>query len=520
MKKIKYLIALLLVAFIFPIEVFAAGGITSNKSSLTIVEGSSATFKITASNSAGKVTISSNNKSIATVNKSSTWIENSTLTVTVKGLKVGSTTVKVVVDAATFDEKVIKKTITIKVNVIEKKSANNKLSSLNVSPKDINFNANTTNYTIVVDNDIDEVTLSAKAQDSKAKVTGTGIKKLDVYSNTFDIVVTAENGTKKTYTIVVKRKDLEGNDHKLSSDTKLSSLIVKDHNLKFDDSETRFYLDVANEVTDINITAIPANENAKVTINKPKSLVLGENTINIIVTAENGDVKTYHLIVTRDDGTPRITINELMDTIDKTDSNTIIVNIRDDNDIFTKDMIEKVKESHKKLIINKYINDKLVYSWILEGKDITNAKSLNTLVEFYSSSDKEINELTNFASYKYINNYLDTSVFKNIELRLYFNDEYNNQTIYGYQYENHELTMIDNTLEYKDNYLEIKNIPIGEYVITQLEISGCVYKTIAIVEFIIILFIFIITLVILYKEHKKKKKHRKKANKKEHVEES
>lgn len=520
MKKFKYVIALLLVALLFPITTYAAGGVTSNKSSLTITEGSSATFVIKATNAAGKVTVSSSNKSIATVNKSSTWLENASLTVTVKGLKVGSTTVKVVVDAATFDEEVVKKTITIKVNVVEKKSNNNKLSYLKVNPGSINFDANTNSYTIVVDNKVDEITLSAKAQDSKAKVSGTGTKKLNVYANTFPITVTAENGAKRTYTVVVKRKDLEGNDHKLSSNNKLSSLTVKDHNLKFDDSETRFYLDVANDVTNIDITAIPANKYAKVTINKPKQLSPGENTINIVVTAENGDIKTYYLIVTRDDGTPRVTIDELMDTLEETESNTIIVNIRDDNDILTKEMIEKVKETHKKLIINKYIDDKLIYSWILEGKDITNAKSINTLVEFYSSSDKKINELTNFASYKYIKNYLDTSIFKNIELRIYLDDEYNNQSIYGYEYRNQALNKIDNPVEYKENYLEIKNIPTGEYVITQLEISGCVYKTIAIIEFIVILFIFIAALIIFYNEYKKKKKNKRKVKKEETKEES
>ena len=106
MKKFKYVIAFLLVALLFPITTYAAGGVTSNKTSLTITEGSSATFVIKATNAAGKVTVSSSNKSIATVNKSSTWLENASLTVTVKGLKVGSTTVKVVVDAATFDEEV------------------------------------------------------------------------------------------------------------------------------------------------------------------------------------------------------------------------------------------------------------------------------------------------------------------------------------------------------------------------------------------------------------------------------
>ena len=163
MKKIKQLFMFILVAMLFPITTFAAdinkpGYVTSNKTSLTITEGSSATFKITATNAAGKITVASNNKSIATVNKSSTWLDESSLTVTVKGLKLGTTTIKVVVDAAAYNEVNIKKTITIKVNVVEKKSNNNKLSSLNVNPGSIHFDADTNNYTIVVDNKIDKIT--------------------------------------------------------------------------------------------------------------------------------------------------------------------------------------------------------------------------------------------------------------------------------------------------------------------------------------------------------------------------
>ncbi|MGN0165414.1 MAG: cadherin-like beta sandwich domain-containing protein [Lachnospiraceae bacterium] len=68
------------------------------------------------------------------------------------------------------------------------------------------FSYNTTSYSAVVDNSVTSVTVSATAVSSKATITGTGTKSLNVGNNVFSIVVTAENGTKKTYKITINRK--------------------------------------------------------------------------------------------------------------------------------------------------------------------------------------------------------------------------------------------------------------------------------------------------------------------------
>ena len=54
-------------------------------------------------------------------------------------------------------------------------------------------------------------------------------------------------------------------------------------------------------------------------------------------------------------------INELLETIETTDSNTIIVNLYDnDSNIITAEMLHKLE--NKKLIVNKWFNDELVYN--------------------------------------------------------------------------------------------------------------------------------------------------------------
>ena len=126
MRKILYNLILILFV-IFPINVFAAGGITVSPESLTIEEGSSKTITIAAYNTVGDVYIKSNNSSIATVDNSK-WTtgavgsgETKTGTITVKGVSEGSTTITLTIDAATFDLENLKgQTKTININVVKK----------------------------------------------------------------------------------------------------------------------------------------------------------------------------------------------------------------------------------------------------------------------------------------------------------------------------------------------------------------------------------------------------------------
>jgi len=95
--------------------------------------------------------------------------------------------------------------VTVTAPVI--KSDNNSLKSLEVSPGTLSpaFAAGTTNYALAVGQDVDKVTVSATPADSKATVSVSGNEGLIYGENAVKVVVTAENGNKKTYTITVTR---------------------------------------------------------------------------------------------------------------------------------------------------------------------------------------------------------------------------------------------------------------------------------------------------------------------------
>lgn len=101
-----------------------------------------------------------------------------------------------------------KATASAAVSVVAKKpSANANLSSIKLSNGSLSpaFNANTTSYTATVKYSVDKITVTGAVADGKSTYTGGGTFDLKVGDNERVLTVTAEDGTKKTYTVNVKR---------------------------------------------------------------------------------------------------------------------------------------------------------------------------------------------------------------------------------------------------------------------------------------------------------------------------
>jgi hypothetical protein len=81
-----------------------------------------------------------------------------------------------------------------------------RLSAGNLTPP---FNAGTTAYTVTVNNRIDTVRVQAEPNSEKASISPGGeiSRPLTVGENKIDLVVSAENGDRKTYTVTVRRLD-------------------------------------------------------------------------------------------------------------------------------------------------------------------------------------------------------------------------------------------------------------------------------------------------------------------------
>lgn len=90
------------------------------------------------------------------------------------------------------------------------KDSNANLSNLGIRPNDFSgFKPWILTYTVNVPNDVSSIEVYAKAKSQKTTVSGTGKKTLKEGKNNFPVTVTAENGTKKTYTISVTRATID-----------------------------------------------------------------------------------------------------------------------------------------------------------------------------------------------------------------------------------------------------------------------------------------------------------------------
>ena len=111
-------------------------------------------------------------------------------------------------------------------------NGNNSLKSLSVDKFKItpDFNKDKTDYSLIVNGDVEKITVKAEAEEGSASVTGAGEVALKEGINKIEVVVTAENGEKKTYIISVTRK--EKNPIEVIIDKKKYTVLKQEGSLK------------------------------------------------------------------------------------------------------------------------------------------------------------------------------------------------------------------------------------------------------------------------------------------------
>ena len=272
MKKISYLCLTLFMFVVFTTNVMAADfgiSVTSN----TVTAGNTITLRIDGSGSGltGRFNISSSNTSVATLSKSNVWVEKNTESITITAKSAGTAVITVsptdgISDENANEPKLQTKSITITVNAKQVapsnnnsggtttytapkvKSSNNFLSSITIDGLNLNetFDKEKLEYTLNIPAETETIKINAQTADSNSKVTGTGEVKVSTGLNTFEIIVTAENGSKRTYVIKATLEEL-------------APIIVKIDNLEYTVIRKRNDLP---EISDYNVQKdITINDN-------------------------------------------------------------------------------------------------------------------------------------------------------------------------------------------------------------------------------------------------------------------
>lgn len=210
---------------------------------------------------------------------------------------------------------------------IYSKSNDNSLSSLSVEGFDLLFKKDVTTYDLSVPFKTETITLKYACSGAGCSVTNNGelTEILEVGKNTIDIEVKAEDGSKKKYTVNVERQT--PNNSSVLSSLELTNNKEEKIDIKFNKDIFTYNIEVPYEVTYVNALAKCEEEGCSVKYSNVNLLKVGNNTFNINVTAESGDVSKYIINISRDEKIKPNIIdnNENEEEIEKPESNNTLV---------------------------------------------------------------------------------------------------------------------------------------------------------------------------------------------------
>ena len=235
-KGLALLVALVVILSVVTFTVSAGSSVAFSKSTLNVGETLTVTARFSTSSTdpmyglEGYITydpaiieyVSGDNCNLLTKGKIKVVLQsagktNLTETIKFKTLKVGKSAIAleqfVYVDKDDKEKPLTGSSAPVTVaNPSAQASSNANLKTLVVSAGTLTpkFDPNVTEYSITIKNEITELWVSTTKADAKASVTVEGSKDMKVGSNKRVVVVTAENGTTKRYTLNITRLAADG----------------------------------------------------------------------------------------------------------------------------------------------------------------------------------------------------------------------------------------------------------------------------------------------------------------------
>lgn len=175
--------------------------------------------------------------------------------------------------------------------ILEENGSNNvnstNLAILRLNKEGItpNFQKDIKEYYIIVDENTNHLDVTAIPENENSTVSVSGNNNLKSGANTISIKVISQNKKQEAeYKIyVTKTEDMK------NANANLENLAIEYQTLAphFVENVMNYQLEVANDVENLNVLAIPQNQNANVKVVGTNNLKQGDNEVTVTVTAPN-----------------------------------------------------------------------------------------------------------------------------------------------------------------------------------------------------------------------------------------
>ena len=277
-----------------------------------------------------------------------------------------------------------------------------------------------------------------------------------------------------------------------SSNTNIREISVEKFELKKDD-DVNYSLTVNHIVEDITIKAIAEDEKSTIKGADKVKLKEGDNKFEIIVTAENGDTKTYYVNVKRKEN--EYPISDIDDALKEKDK--IVSIIIKDEDKITKDILDKIKKSKKQVSFKKVDDEKNdIYTWTIDGNKLGQLVEFSPKINFEFKRKDKFDTKAGFRTGKYIE--LSSMKIPKSTLKINVKNTFKDGekvNVYYYDEDKNEIVLVKDNIIVKGNEAEFSVTKGKNYFITRATIEGTAhnyYKPIAIIEGIALLALIVV----------------------------
>ena len=334
--KSIFIIGLMAIIMLILTTVSNAASLSISTSKSSVSPGESFTVTVTLNGGAGPVSASVTNGS----GSGSNFLDNSSLSFTCTAGSSGTVTISAsgtVGDYATETDVYVSNSKSVTIVVPQtttipsttttkpstttttpaatvKKSSDAKLTAINVEGYTISpeFDPDVKEYTLSVPYEVTSLNVTATKSDSKARYQSSGDEELQVGPNEVLVNVTAEDGTKNAYTIIVTRAREELYIKSLVTTITDENGIITELPLNpiFSFDVFEYTLDdISYKIENINVEAIANLEGATIAVTGNENLQEGENVItviaripkeNVVEGEETEEIKTYKITVNKE----------------------------------------------------------------------------------------------------------------------------------------------------------------------------------------------------------------------------